>query len=86
MKELCSLKLSGQYKWYHLGLHLGMEEHILNEIEVNYPGDRQMRQDKMFGAWLRSDTEASWSKVYDALKEVGEDKLVKFISSKYGMG
>ena len=84
IRELSSLKLSGQYKWYKLGLQLGIEEHILDRIEENYPRDSDMRQSKMFGKWLRSDTEASWSKLCEALMIVKEDKLVESISSTYG--
>ena len=84
IRELSSLKLSGQYKWYKLGLQLGIEKHILDRIEENYPRDSDMRQSKMFGEWLRSDTKASWSKLCEALMIVKEYKLVESISSKYG--
>ena len=79
MKELSSLKLSGQHKWYLLGLQLGLDVDILDQIEEKYQDDEQMRLSKMFGAWMRSDKDPSWTKVCEALKNIGEDKLVNKI-------
>ena len=53
IRELGSLKLSGQYQWYKLGSQLGVEQHVLERIEENYPRDSEIRQYKMFGEWLR---------------------------------
>ena len=85
IRELGSLKLSGQYQWYKLGSQLGVEQHVLERIEENYPRDSEIRQYKMFGEWLRRDTEASWDKLCGALQIVGEDKLVKHIASHHGI-
>ena len=84
VREMSSLKLTGPYQWYHLGLQLGVEGHVLDQIEENYPRDSQMRKSKMFGAWLRRDPEASWEKLASALSCLGENTLVNFIASKYG--
>ena len=75
IRELGFLKLSGQYQWYKLGSQLGGEQHVLEQIEENY---------RLFGEWLRRDTEASWNKLCAAIQNVGEDKLVKHIASRYG--
>lgn len=85
VREMGSLKLTGPYQWYHLGLQLGVEGHVLDQIEENYPRDSQMRKNKMFGAWLRRDPEASWEKLASALSCLGENTLVDFIASKHGM-
>ena len=58
---------------------------MLDQIEENYPRDSQMRKNKMFGAWLKSDPEASWDKVAVALLKLGENALANFIASQYGM-
>ena len=58
--------------------------HVLNQIEENYPRDSQMRKNKMFGAWMKRDPEASWDKVAVALLKLGENALANFIASKYG--
>ena len=84
IRELGSLKLSGQYQWYKLGLQLGMEQHVLERIEETYR-DSEIRQYKMFGGWLKRDTEASWYKLCAALQIVGGHKLVKQIASQHGM-
>ena len=77
--------MTGSYQWYHLGLQLGVEGHVLDQIEENYPRDSRMRKNKMFGAWLKRDPEASWDKVAVALLKLGENALANFIASKYGM-
>lgn len=84
VREMSSLKLTGPYQWYHLGLQLGVEAHMLDQIEENYPRDSQMRKNKMFGAWLKRDPEASWEKLASSLLCLGENTLVNFIDSKYG--
>ena len=61
-----------------------MEQHVLEQIEENYPRDSEIRHYKMFGEWLRRDTEASWDKLCGALQNVEEDKLVNHIASRYG--
>ena len=83
VREMGSLKLTGPYQWYHLGLQLGVEGHVLDQIEENYPRDSQMRKNKMFGAWLRRDPEASWEKLASALSCLGENRLVNFIHGMF---
>lgn len=40
----------------------------LDVIDQNYPRDAEACCMEMFNVWLRSDTEASWAKLVNALK------------------
>ena len=57
--------------WYTLGIRLGIPDHLLREIQINYSayGTCRRRQE-MITTWLQYDTEASWDKLASALKEM----------------
>ena len=64
-------------KWYLLGLQLGVSADELDVIEGDYPRDNQMCKVKMFGAWLRVDTSASYRKLVRALVTVGKRNIAE---------
>ena len=84
IRELGTFKMSDEYQWYNLGVQLGIDVHYLDWIEEKYPRSCKIRQNKMFGEWLRRDPEASWDKLCGALRIVGEEKVIESIISMHG--
>ena len=71
--------------WYLLGLQLGVSADELDVIERNYPRDNHMCKAKMFGAWLRVDTSASYRKLAKALAAVGKRNIAEAMCTARGM-
>ena len=71
--------------WYLLGLQLGISGDELDVIERNYPRDNHMCEVKMFGAWLRVDTSASYRKLARALVTVGKRNIAEAMCTARGM-
>ena len=69
--------------WYDFGVELLQNEYIdqLNIIEKNHPGDVQKCCTEMFKYWLQIDTEATWNKLIDALKEIRKNELAKKVEN-----
>ncbi len=74
--------------WETLGAGLGIKPYKLQAIERNKRGDTAQCKLAMFDVWLRSDTNASWEKLIEALREMGDDYNIirENIESKYGQG
>ena len=53
-------------------------------IESNYPRDNHMCKVKMFGAWLRMDTSASYRKLARSLVNVGKRNLAEAMCNARG--
>ena len=71
--------------WHTLGIKLGLPDHKLREIEINYSVhglDRQRHE--MISSWLNYDTEASWDKLASALKEMGMHVAANKIAGNVG--
>ena len=73
--------------WQTLGTKLGLPDHMIEEIRINANvyGIVQQRQ-RMITRWLDYDLNASWSKLADALEEMGSNKVAKDIRDKYVHG
>ena len=73
--------------WQILGTKLGLPYHMIEEIQIdtNVNGSVQQRQ-KMITRWLDYDLNASWSKLADALEEMGINNVGKDIQDKYVHG
>ena len=71
-------------KWFELGLQLLVNAADLNQIKQNFNNDVKGRCNEMFRLWLQSSTNASWSQLIQALKEVNLNflagKIEKLIS------
>ena len=63
-----------------LVFHLGVEEHVLQDIDGN-PLLRN-RSIKAIQAWLNKDAEASWGKLVSVLKTVGRDVLASKLATQ----
>ena len=70
--------------WYLLGLQLGVSADELDVIERNYPRDNHMCKVKMFAAWLRVDTSASYRKLARSLVIVGKRNLAEAMCNARG--
>ena len=82
LRDLCLLPVP---KWYLLGLQLGVSADELDVIEGNYPRDNHTCKAKMFGAWLRMDSSASYGKLAKALVAVGKRNIAKSMCTARGM-
>ena len=70
--------------WYLLGLQLGVGGDNLDMIERNYPRDNDLCKVKMFGAWLRMDTSATYRKLARALVTVGKRNIAEPLCTARG--
>ena len=67
-------------QWYTLGLTLGLEEDVLNIIEV----DKHAKcKQVMFQKWLESTPTASWDDLIKALKQIGEEETAEKVSEGF---
>ena len=71
--------------WYLLGLQLGVSADELDMIERNYPRDNDLCKVKMFGAWLRMDTSATYRKLARALVILGKRSIAEAMCTARGM-
>ena len=71
--------------WYLLGLQLGVSTDELDVIEKNYPRDNHMCKVRMFGAWLRMDTSATYRKLARALVTLGKRNIAEALCTARGM-
>ena len=70
-------------KWQTLGIHLGMTEDEIREIEQDHPGDTARRRTAMLDKWLRKEENPSWMSIIEALEGMSEVNLAKKIRKKY---
>ena len=70
--------------WYLLGLQLGVSADELDMIERNYPRDNDLCKVKMFGAWLRMDTSASYRKLARALVTLRKRNIAEAMCTARG--
>ena len=70
--------------WYLLGLQLGVSGDYLDMIERNYPRDNDLCKVKMFGAWLRMDTSATYRKLARALVTLGKRNIAEALCTARG--
>ena len=85
LPTLRDLSLLPVPNWYLLGLQLGVSADELDVIERNYPRDNHMCKVKMFGAWLRVDTSATYEKLARALVTVGKRNIAEAMCAARGM-
>jgi len=82
LRELCELPVANC--WYRLGVQLGIPDHELDVIELNYPRDAKLCRSKMFSAWLRSESTPTHEKVVKALVAVDKTSSAKMLCEKHG--
>ena len=69
--------------WYTLGLQLGIKTRTLKGIQQNYGLSPDNRRQEMFDVWRRSDPNASWEKLVDALDTMEYCCLARSVKTKY---
>ena len=87
MSEICKhIRDEAASRWYNLGMLLVVPVHQLNIIQMNYPHDTEMCCTQMFRYWLQTDTEASWSKLLNALRNMAQNSLADKIKTEILFG
>lgn len=70
MKNLLNV-LVELVRWEDLGAHLGLKHYKLTEIDRNKRGDVGQCKLALVDMWLRTDVNASWEKLVQALRDMG---------------
>ena len=71
--------------WHTLGTKLGLPFYKLEAIRIDYSAYGTGRQkQEMINTWLQYDTEASWDKLANALKEMGKHVAAAQITGNVG--
>ena len=82
--ELKDLVLLPVIHWFELGLWLNIPEDNLNIIEADNPNNTEACRRKVYSSWLKSDPEASYRQLVDALHTVGYTRIADELCTKYG--
>lgn len=68
-----------------LGVNLGLQGHILREIEQNY-SDSSRCKTEMLDVWLENAKNPTWKAVINALRLMGEYTVALKIKREYFIG
>ena len=71
------------WRWYPLGLQLGVPDADLKMIESDYKRTEDMKLHSL-SKWMDIDKQPSWSKVVRALVAINERHVARNIAEKYG--
>ena len=66
-----------------LSLQLGVELHMLNDIESQNRGNSGSIRMHSLQAWLEKDTEACWEKIVSGLQQIGMNAVAKCVATTY---
>ena len=73
--------------WHTLGIKLGLPVYTLGAIRIDYIAHGTARQrHEMITKWLEYDTEASWDKLANGLKQMGKHAVATKIGNTYMPG
>ena len=75
--------LARVWRWYPLGIGLGIPDEDLRMIECDYQRTEDRRLHTL-RTWLKIDEEPSWSKVVRVLVNINERRVARTIAEKYG--
>ena len=70
-------------KWQTLGIHLGMTEDEITEIEQDHPRDTARSRTAMLDKWLKKEENPSWVSIIEALESMSEVNLAKKMRKRY---
>lgn len=85
MADVYDLLIDISYKWYVLGLNLGVETSKLERIRAQYP-QHDMALLEVLKLWLKqTQTPCTWETLVKALRRraLREEKVAKEIETKY---
>ena len=72
--------------WFTLGLHLGVDVHVLNRLNRPYLTHVDYRNTtrEMLTAWTdKFGREATWYKIVAALRKIGNNALARHVEEQY---
>ena len=72
--------------WFTFGLYLGVDVHVLNRLERSYLThmDYRISTRELLTAWTHKFAkEATWDKIVDALKKIGNNALAQRVKEQY---
>ena len=64
-------------EWFNLGVHLGVKDATLRDIETNHRGDVQRCKTEMLRVWLQSGPTNPWKKLAATLENMEKKVLVQ---------
>ena len=70
-------------EWENLGLNLGIEKHVLDELKYNYPHQVQVCRKEMISYWIMQTKNATCNKLISALKDLGENNIIADIEKHF---
>lgn len=70
-------------EWHQLGVNLDLKHYKLNEIAKNKMGDAAACRLAFIDLWLRTDVNASWEKLVEALEKMGEHRTIERIKAEF---
>ena len=70
-------------QWNTLGLQLGLEEEVLNSIEVDQSHKSVKCKRAMFRMWLKSNPTTSWNDLLKALEQIGEEETAEKVRKEF---
>ena len=82
LAELATVPIESA-QWYTLGLALGLEEDVLNSIEVDQSNKHPKCKRAVFRKWLESNPTASWNEFLKALVQIGEEELAEKVRNEF---
>ena len=71
--------------WTVIGTQLGIHSGLLQGIQASFPADAFRCCNKMFEIWLDTDCNATWDKIYRAIKCPGVIKANSSFQQEDGM-
>ena len=72
-------------EWEPVGVNLGISATKLSEIKANRMNNGPLCKISMADTWLRSDVNATWEKLAQALESTGNKEQAERIRNQYGM-
>ena len=70
-------------QWYTLGITLGLEEEVLNNIEQEQSHKHPKCKRAMFRKWLESNPTASWDDLIKALVQIGDKQTAEKVKEQF---
>ena len=80
--NLLAQELEEVVEWHRLGVHLGLSEKEIREIELNHQ-ELARRRTAMLDKWTRKQANASWEMVIEALEKMKEQRLANKLREMY---
>lgn len=70
-------------KMKELAIYLGVNYHVIVDIENDNRGSTSSCKHSIIQAWLDTDTEASWEKIVSGLEQIEMNVLAREVAKKH---